>query len=301
MYYDGKEYLDAFMSSFERIGRNNEEKKGLVLPNMADMLTLKEEIINLFFPGLSGGEYPDELLSAIHFHYNNVVKLLADSVLLSYAYEDKGKSDSDVLEKKTKESMDKLLYALPMIRKQLKLDANAALDGDPAAKSLHEVILSYPSLRALSIHRVSHFLYVQKVPLVPRMLNELVHQETGIDIHPGAEIGKSFFIDHGTGTVIGETTIIGDNVKLYQGVTLGAHSFPKNACGEIIKGAKRHPTIEDGVTIYANATILGDVRIGRNSIIGSSAWINENIPPDSIVYNKRAEVRIRPIVKDCQH
>ena len=181
------------MSSFERIGRNNEEKKGLVLPNMADMLTLKEEIINLFFPGLSGGEYPDELLSAIHFHYNNVVKLLADSVLLSYAYEDKGKSDSDVLEKKTKESMDKLLYALPMIRKQLKLDANAALDGDPAAKSLHEVILSYPSLRALSIHRVSHFLYVQKVPLVPRMLNELVHQETGIDIHPGAEIGKSFF------------------------------------------------------------------------------------------------------------
>ena len=295
MYYDGKEYLDAFMSSFERIGRNNEEKKGLVLPNMADMLTLKEEIINLFFPGLSGGEYPDELLSAIHFHYNNVVKLLADSVLLSYAYEDKGKSDSDVLEKKTKESMDKLLYALPMIRKQLKLDANAALDGDPAAKSLHEVILSYPSLRALSIHRVSHFLYVQKVPLVPRMLNELVHQETGIDIHPGAEIGKSFFIDHGTGTVIGETSVIGNHVRIFQGVSLAGEKLPPDENGNAIRGVNRHPILEDHVTVYSNATLIGKIRIGKGSTICGNVWITEDVPEGTIV---QLSVDSRPYHKD---
>ena len=298
MYYDGKEFLKPFIESFDRMGRENVGKRGLVLPNMEDMVRLENEIMALFFPGLSGGEDSDELISTIHYHYDNVAKLLQDAIFLALTYEDKGKSNKESIEKMTKDALDKLFKAPPSIRFMLKLDAKAALDGDPAAKNLHEVILSYPSMKALSIHRVSHFLYASGIPLIPRMLNEIMHRETGIDIHPGAEIGKSFFIDHGTGTVIGETTVIGDNVKLYQGVTLGALSFPKNSCGNLIKGAKRHPTLEDGVTVYANATILGDVRIGKNSIIGSSAWISEDIPRDSLVYNKRAEVKIRPIRRE---
>lgn len=148
-------------------------------------------------------------------------------------------------------------------------------------------------MKALCVHRVAHHLYKLGVPLVPRMMNEVMHMQTGIDIHPGAEIGKSFFIDHGTGVVIGETTVIGENVKIYQGVTLGALSFPKDGCGLLLRGLKRHPTIEDNVTIYANATILGDITIGKNSIIGSSTWIKEDVPSDSLVFTPQPEIRIR--------
>jgi len=133
------------------------------------------------------------------------------------------------------------------------------------------------------------------VPLVPRMMSEWAHSETGIDIHPGAQIGRSFFIDHGTGTVIGETTVIGDNVKLYQGVTLGALSFPKDGCGSLIRGVKRHPTLEDNVTVYANATILGDITIGANSIIGSNVWIKGSVPPNTMVTIAEVQMKIRGI------
>ena len=187
------------------------------------------------------------------------------------------------------------------IRALLKLDAEAGLKGDPAARSVHEVILSYPSIETLAVHRVAHHLYKLGVPLVPRMMNEVMHRQTGIDIHPGAEIGESFFIDHGTGVVIGETTVIGNNVKIYQGVTLGALSFPKNGCGILLRGAKRHPTIKDNVTIYANATILGDVTIGENTTIGSSAWIKSDIGPNSLVLIPDPEIRIKQrIVKKDQ-
>ena len=163
------------------------------------------------------------------------------------------------------------------IRKLLIEDVKAAYRGDPAAKSLEEIVISYPGLKAIAIHRIAHELYKKSIPLIPRMMNEIAHSETGIDIHPGAEIGEGFFIDHGTGVVIGETTIIGKNVKLYQGVTLGALSFATDEDGNIIKGGKRHPTIEDDVVIYAEATILGNVVIGKGAVIGGNVWIKTNV------------------------
>jgi serine O-acetyltransferase len=171
---------------------------------------------------------------------------------------------------------------LPKIRNFLGNDLEAAVKGDPAAMSADEVILSYPGFQAITVHRIAHFFWVRQVPLIPRIMSELVHRRTGIDIHPGADIGDSFFIDHGTGVVIGETSKIGKNVKIYQGVTLGALSVKKEECGY-----KRHPTIEDNVTIYANATILGgETIIGSGSIIGGSVWITQSVPPGSKVYNK---------------
>ena len=154
-----------------------------------------------------------------------------------------------------------------------------AFNGDPAAKSNEEVILSYPGLEAILVHRIANFLYINGVPVIPRIMSEHVHGKTGIDIHPGASIGESFFIDHGTGVVIGETCIIGDNVKIYQGVTLGALSVKKN-----LQNKKRHPTIEDNVTIYANATILGgETVIGKNSIIGGNTWVTESVLENSVI------------------
>jgi serine O-acetyltransferase len=178
----------------------------------------------------------------------------------------------------------RLLQAIPDIRAMLQLDVQAALDGDPAANSENEVILAYPSIAAITVHRLAHFLYQAGVPLLPRMMSEFIHRRTGIDIHPGATIGESFFIDHGTGVVIGETTVIGDRVKVYQGVTLGALSVSRE-----MRDHKRHPTIEDDVTIYAGATILGgDTVIGRGSIIGGNVWVVGSVPPYSRVYNARS-------------
>jgi serine O-acetyltransferase len=164
--------------------------------------------------------------------------------------------------------------------------------GDPAAKSYEEVILSYPGFQAITVHRLANFFWKAQVPLIPRMMSELLHGSTGIDIHPGAEIGESFFIDHGTGVVIGETTVIGKNVKIYQGVTLGALSVKKEM-GE--GSSKRHPTIEDDVTIYSNATILGgDTIIGRGSVIGGNVWITKSVPPGTTVYTTAGEQVSKP-------
>jgi serine O-acetyltransferase len=183
-----------------------------------------------------------------------------------------------------------LLTHLPKIREMLKGDVKAAFDGDPAAKSYEEIVISYPCIIAIAIYRIAHELYLKDVPLIPRIMTECAHARTGIDIHPGAKIGKSFFIDHGTGVVIGETSIIGDSVKIYQGTTLGALSFPKDERGRIIKGGKRHPTIEDNVTIYAEATILGDITIGEGAIVGGNVWIKESVPPGVTVMTPNAEL-----------
>jgi serine O-acetyltransferase len=183
---------------------------------------------------------------------------------------------------------------LPDIREMLEDDVRAAYDGDPAAKSYDEIVFSYPGLYAITVHRAAHELHLQGVPLLPRLLSELAHSHTGIDIHPGAKIGRSFFIDHGTGVVIGETTVIGDHVKIYQGATLGALSFPRDACGALLRGVKRHPTIEDHVTIYAGAAILGgDVVIGRGSVIGSSVWLTHSVPPGTKVITESPRLRYR--------
>ena len=186
-----------------------------------------------------------------------------------------------------KEIVDEFVAALPEVRRLVETDVQAAYDGDPAATSRMEVVMAYPGLYAVTIHRLAHVLYKLKVPIVPRVMSELAHSKTGIDIHPGATIGERFFIDHGTGVVIGETTIIGRNVRLYQGVTLGGLSFDKDSNGALVKGLKRHPNIEDNVVIYANATILGgDTTIGHDSEIGGNVWIKESVPPYSRVYNK---------------
>ena len=183
---------------------------------------------------------------------------------------------------------------LPGIRALLVEDVRAAYDGDPAAHSYAEVIASYPCMTAIVTHRIAHELYMLDVPIVPRIMSESAHAETGIDIHPGARIGRSFFIDHGTGVVIGETSRIGDNVKLYQGVTLGAKSFPVDANGIPIKDIQRHPTLEDGVVVYAGATILGgDTVIGAGSVVGANVFVADSVPAGSTVTQKHPELRVR--------
>ena len=177
----------------------------------------------------------------------------------------------------------KFLNSVPKMRKVLATDVRAAYDGDPAAKSYDDVVFSYPSIFAVMVYRIAHQLYEQGVPLIPRIMTEHAHSVTGIDIHPGARIGERFFIDHGTGVVIGETAVIGRNVRVYQGVTLGALSLPKDA-GDRLRGKRRHPTIEDDVIIYAGATILGgETTIGARSVIGGNVWITESVPPDTKV------------------
>ena len=194
--------------------------------------------------------------------------------------------------------VDDFVAALPEVRRLVETDVDAAYDGDPAATSRMEVVMAYPGLYAVTVHRLAHVLYTLKVPILPRVMSELAHSKTGIDIHPGATIGERFFIDHGTGVVIGETAVIGRNVRLYQGVTLGGLSFAKDDKGALVKGLKRHPNIEDNVVIYANATILGgDTTIGHDSEIGGSVWLIESVPPNSRVYNKPPAPVIKTLAK----
>ncbi len=186
------------------------------------------------------------------------------------------------------------LEQLPDLRSMLALDVQAAYDGDPACRSLDEVIFCYPGLEAITVYRLAHLLFDLDVPFIPRMMTEWAHMRTGIDIHPGAKIGKHFFIDHGTGVVIGETCEIGEHVKIYQGVTLGALSFPTDAQGRLVRDTKRHPTIEDRVVIYANATILGgETVIGHDAVIGASTWVTESVAPKSTVMLDTPRMRIR--------
>ncbi len=188
-----------------------------------------------------------------------------------------------------------LLRRLPEVRKTLEQDVDAAFRGDPAARSHHEIIFSYPGLAAITTYRVAHELQQLAVPFIPRMLTELAHAKTGIDIHPGARIGTGFFIDHGTGVVIGETCDIGHGVKLYQGVTLGALSFSKDEEGALLHGSyKRHPTLEDGVVVYANATILGgQTVVGARAVVGSNVWLTESVPPDTTVVLEKPKLRLK--------
>ena len=185
------------------------------------------------------------------------------------------------------------MESLPDIARMLDKDITSAYDGDPAARSREEVMLAYPAFETITIYRLAHRLFELGMPLLPRMMTEYAHSRTGIDIHPGAQIGEYFFIDHGTGVVIGETCRIGRHVKLYQGVTLGAKSFDLDENGHPVKGGKRHPDVEDRVVIYAGATILGgDVVIGKGSIIGGSVWLTNSVPPYSIIYNTAKTISI---------
>ena len=175
------------------------------------------------------------------------------------------------------QTADKFIEALPEIQKILLTDVQAAYDGDPAASDPYEILLCYPGLRAICYQRMAHFFYKEGVRIIPRIITEYAHSKTGIDIHPGAKIGRSFFIDHGTGVVVGETAVIGANVKIYQGVTLGAKSFPLDKHGNPIKGIKRHPNVGDNVTIYANATVLGNINIKKGAVIGANSWVTKDV------------------------
>lgn len=203
----------------------------------------------------------------------------ASEQLLSIAFD---LTDPFAAEEITLKFMQRLIH----IREILTTDLEAAYLGDPAARSVEEIMLSYPSVEAVSTYRIAHELFVLGLPMIPRVMTEAAHAKTGIDIHPGATIGDHFFIDHGTGVVIGETCVIGRNVKLYQGVTLGAKSFQLDGDGNPVKGVKRHPNIEDDVVIYAGATILGgDVTVGRGCVVGGNAWVTHSVAPNTIVYN----------------
>jgi serine O-acetyltransferase len=234
-----------------------------------------DELKDLLFPHFSNKVYyaPDEIIAKMRLLERNLITLLKIN-----------NNDDKGIDKKAHTFISKI----PAIHDMLWDDADAIFKGDPAAESIDEVILAYPGFMAIFIYRLAHELYKLKIPIIPRILTEHAHEITGIDIHPGAEIDSPFFIDHGTGIVIGETTVIGKNVKIYQGVTLGALSVDKNQVN-----SKRHPTIEDDVILYSQAVILGgDTIIGKHSIVGGNAWVTQSVPSNSVVYSK-SEVRVR--------
>jgi serine O-acetyltransferase len=252
------------------------------LPVRGEILEILELLFEVLFPGHTGKRTVTE--ANINFILGDILcELYAEfvgQIERAYLYQCRIKDCGDCdCRTKAENVTQQLLKRLPKIREMLKGDVHAAFEGDPAAKSYEEIVISYPGIVAIATYRIAHELFVEQVPLIPRIMTECAHAKTGIDIHPGARIGKNFFIDHGTGVVIGETTVIGDRVKIYQGVTLGAMSFPKDERGRIIKSGKRHPTIEDNVTIYAEATILGDIVIGKDAIIGGNVWVKEPVPP----------------------
>ena len=246
-------------------------------PQLCEIVEILRLLREVVYPGYHGdcaltSESLDAHLADVLFR---VHQHLADQIERALAPE----NPSGASARAAGLAMD-LVEALPEIADMVADDVRAAFDGDPAATGFDEIILAYPGVMAVFTYRIAHALHLAGVPLIPRMMTESAHRETGVDIHPGARIGRSFFIDHGTGTVIGETTDIGNNVKLYQGVTLGALSFPKNERGELIRGTNRHPTVEDDVVIYAGATILGgETVVGRGSVIGGSVWLTSSVPP----------------------
>jgi len=258
------------------------------LPNREEVTLILRDLQSLVLPGFLRQRL---FFANIEFFVGDMVDSLfvrmSEEIARALVHEDCSKCGLETrrdFHQEAEQITGEFFRRVPGIRALLEKDVQAAYDGDPAAKSFAEIVLCYPGFEAIIAYRLAHELLVLGVPLIPRIMCEFVHHRTGIDIHPGATIGESFFIDHGTGVVIGETTLIGNNVKIYQGVTLGALSFPKDESGQIIRGRKRHPTIEDDVTIYANATILGgETVIGRGSVVGGNVWITESVPPQTKV------------------
>ena len=266
-----KTQLDVFASELLKIRKSHIR----ISPIKKEVHVFVNDILQLLFPHFTEHTYytPIEIESKLQLLRRNLKNIL---LLISIDKEKADKVASAYIEK------------IPEVNGNLWLDAEAIFNGDPAAQSIDEVIFAYPGFLAIAIYRLAHELFVLDVPILPRIMTEYAHQQTGVDIHPGAEIGKSFCIDHGTGIVIGETTTIGNNVKIYQGVTLGALSVDKNLAQK-----KRHPNIEDNVVIYAQSVILGgETTIGRNSVIGGNTWITQSVPPNSVVYHT-SEVKVK--------
>lgn len=277
--------VEALWQENERLVAGRTKKLGRhVLPSRSELVEVMSGLRAALFPGHFGavdlgpesthfyvGATLDQALQTLHEQVHRGLVFGAQPV-------DEKKCAARALE-----IMREFAQGLPAVRKLLASDVQAAFDGDPAAGSMDEAVFCYPGINALIHHRIAHSLYALGVPLIPRIISEYAHSLTGIDIHPGARIGGSFFIDHGTGVVIGETAVIGERVRIYQGVTLGAKNFPVDAEGHLIKGIPRHPLVEDDVVIYAGATILGRVTIGRGSSIGGNVWLTRSVPPGSLI------------------
>jgi serine O-acetyltransferase len=273
--------VDKIMNNYETFG-GMDHLEGKDLPSKKVVVEVLEDLLTMFFPGYLG---KSEITKAnIRYFLGNTLasvhtRLTAEvEKSLKYICRKVKECPHDVCHKRAQVVVKELLERLPEIRSIVSGDIEAAYNGDPAAVSTEEVIISYPCVLAITTYRIAHELYLRGIPLIPRIMSEHVHSLTGIDIHPGAKIGKNFFIDHGTGVVIGETAEIGDNVKIYQGVTLGALSFPKDEKGALIRGRKRHPTIGNNVVIYSGATLLGpDAIVGDNVVIGGNVWITSRV------------------------
>ena len=277
--------LQPLLDSYRTVGGINHLDRSN-LPSKQAIALLCNDLLHLLFPGffseeaVSSAELPDAAQEII----DRIAGQLEAEIAVSLRIREAMAISPKELHSEAVAITERLFSGIPTVRALLKTDVEAAFAGDPAARSMEEIVLAYPGLEAIAIQRVAHLLYVEQVPLLPRMMTEWAHSRTGIDIHPGATIGSHFFIDHGTGVVIGETCIIGNRVKLYHGVTLGARSFQKDEQGEIVKGLKRHPQVEDDVVIYPNGIILGgDTVIGARSTIGANVFLMKSIPPDTLL------------------
>jgi serine O-acetyltransferase len=289
------QFVAGLLASYERLGGlNNRDAHNM--PSTRAVGQICEDLLQILFPGFHDEDsvHHGSLFALTSARLASVVARLEDQVRKSVRM-----GAPNIPTGRTYPILHEFCSSLPEIRELLHTDIESAYEGDPSAISHEEIILSYPFIEAISIQRLAHILNRVGAPMIPRMMTEWAHSRTGIDIHPGAEIGKNFFIDHGTGVVIGETSRIGNNVKLYHGVTLGARSFAKDEAGRIVKGLKRHPNVEDNVTIYPNSTILGgETVIGANSTIGANVFLMHSVPPHSLVvyeekqlsfYDKRAK------------
>lgn len=263
------------------------------LPRKDAIISIINDIRKLLFPAYFGTRQLTD--DSVEYYVGDLLLTIEEKICsqmqLAWRYQRQKNGESEEGTEKPCESCIAFLKTLPRIQRLVSLDVQAAFDGDPAAADVDQIVFSYPGIFAISVYRIAHELYELGVPLIPRIMSEYAHGETGIEIHPGAKIGEYFFIDHGTGIVIGETVIIGDHVKIYQGVTLGALS---TRGGQSLRGKKRHPTIEDNVTIYSGASVLGgDTVIGENAVIGGNAFITESVPKDTSVSMKKPELRFK--------
>ncbi|HOJ66896.1 MAG TPA: serine acetyltransferase [Paludibacteraceae bacterium] len=253
------------------------------MPSINNLQEIVQLCRSVLFPGYfdDAALDSDTLLYHIGLSIDRLKLLLTEQLKAGFCFEREHSTDKNLcsdMEQNVVQKVNAFIAQLPEIRRKLYTDVIAAYNGDPAAKSIGEVIFCYPGIRAISNYRIAHALLILDVPLIPRIISELAHSETGIDIHPGAEIGDYFMIDHGTGVVIGETSVIGNNVKMYQGVTLGARSFPLDENGNPIKGIVRHPRIGNNVIIYSNSTILGNITVGDGAVIGGNLWVDSDVP-----------------------
>ncbi len=288
--------LRAARQRWREAQRRAREVGGRELPSREALAGVVEGLRGALFPMRLGPAdlRPDSEDYYVGHTLDTVLTALRAQVALELRHNarQRGEIPGDGLEAQAREIVSRFALRLPEVRSLLDSDVVAAFQGDPAAHSVDEVLLCYPGIRATISHRIAHPLYELSVPLLARVIAELAHGETGIDIHPGAQIGPGFFIDHGTGVVIGETAVIGERVRIYQNVTLGAKSFPAGRDGQLKKGLPRHPVVEDEVVIYAGATVLGRVTIGRGSVIGGNVWLPHSVPPGSHV--TQADTQSRP-------